>query len=146
MAFKESVFINAPVEKVFEVTTDFRHAKSIMNNVVKAEQLTEGPFQVGTQISEVRKMGGKEIETILMVTEHIPNQKYAVKSEKNGITVEYQYRFSALENGTTIDFEGIIQTKGLINSLLKPLIEFFLKKEDKDHLVKLKSYIENLDT
>lgn len=144
MAFKETIHINAPVEIVFEVTTDFKHAMSIMDNVVKIEILTDGPIQVGTRVKEVRKMRGKEAETVLVVTEYIPNQKYAVKSEDFGITVEYQYQFNAQANGTSVDFNGLIHTKGLKNYLLKPLIEMILKKEDKNHLVQLKNYIENV--
>ena len=144
MAFKETIYINAPVETVFDVTTDFKQAMSIMDNVVKIEILTDGPMQVGTRVKEVRKIRGKEAETVLVVTEYIPNQKYAVKSEDSGITVEYHYQFNAQANGTSVDFNGLIQTKGLRNSLFKPLIEMILKKEDKNHLVQLKNYIENV--
>ena len=143
MAFKETIYINAPVETVFEVTTDFKQAMSIMDNVVKIEILTDGPLQVGTRVKEVRKIRGKEAETILVVTEYIPNQKFAVKSENSGITVEYHYQFNAQSNGTSVDFNGLIQTKGFKNYLLKPLIEMILKKEDKNHLIQLKKYIEN---
>jgi len=144
MAFKETIHINAPVETVFEVTTDFKHAMSIMDNVVKIEILTDGPIQVGTRVQEVRKMRGIEAETVLVVTEYIPNQKYAVKSEDSGITVEYHYLFNAKANGTSVNFNGLIHTKGVKNYLLKPLIEMVLKKEDKNHLVQLKEYIENV--
>jgi hypothetical protein len=143
MAFNETIYINAPVENVFEVTTDFNQAMSIMNNVVRIEILTEGSIQVGSRVKEVRKIRGKEAETILIVTEYIPNQKYAVKSVDYGITVEYHYQFNTQESGTFIEFNGIIHTKGLKNALLKPLIEMILKKEDKNHLVQLKNYIES---
>ena len=142
MAFKETVYIDAPVETVFAITTDFDHAPFIMENVVKTEKLTEGPMQVGTRVKEVRNIRGKEAETVLIVSEFIPNQKYTVKSENFGMTVEYHYIFMAKESGTTVDFNGLIHTKGLKNALIKPLFEMILKKEDKDHLVKLKQYIE----
>ena len=142
MAFKETVYIDAPVETVFAITTDFDHAPLIMENVVKTEKLTEGPMQVGTRVKEVRNIRGKEAETVLIVSEFIPNQKYTVKSESFGITVEYHYIFMAKESGTTVDFNGVLHSKGLKNALIKPLFEMILKKEDKDHLVRLKQYIE----
>lgn len=143
MAFKETVFIDAPVETVFAITTDFTQAPLIMENVVKTEMLTEGPMQVGTRVKEVRKIRGKEAETVLIVSEFIPNQKYTVKNENSGMTVVYDYHFMAQENGTTVDFVGMIHAKGLKNALIKPLFEKILKKEDKDHLLRLKQYIEN---
>lgn len=142
MAFKDSVFIDAPVETVFAITTDFNHAPMIMENVIKTEILTEGPIQVGTRVKEVRKMRGKEAETVLTVSEFIPNEKYAVRSENSGITVEYHYQFVAKEKGTAVDFNGIIHTTGLKKALIKPLVEMILKKEDKGHLIRLKQYIE----
>ena len=142
MAFKGSVFIDAPVETVFAITTDFNQAPMIMENVIRTEMLTDGPMQVGTQVKEVRKMGGKEAETVLIVSEFVPNEKYAVTSENSGIRVEYKYEFTAKETGTAVDFNGIIHTTGLKSKLLKPLVEMILKKEDKDHLIRLKQYIE----
>ncbi|WP_033543538.1 SRPBCC family protein [Planococcus sp. CAU13] len=142
MAFKETVYIKAPVETVFAIATDFKYASKIMDNVVKAEKLTEGPVQAGTQIMELRNVRARAVETILHVTEFIANQKYTVKSESAGMTVVYEYLFQAQEDGTTVDFKGTIRSKGMKNMLIKPFFEKILKKEDENHLVRLKEYIE----
>lgn len=142
MAFKESVHIDAPVETVFAITSDFEHAPKIMDNVVKTEKLTEGPLQAGTQVKETRNVRGNEIVTVLNVSEFIPNQKYTVTSESAGMTVVYEYDFRAQDGGTTVDFKGSIRSKGLKNAFIRPLFERILKKEDKAHLLRLKEYIE----
>lgn len=142
MAFKETIHIEAPVEMVFAVATDSEVAAKIMDNVVKAEKITEGPIQAGTQIKELRNVRARAVETILHVTEFIANQKYTVKSESAGMTIEYQYLFLSEENGTTVDFKGSIRSKGLKNLLIKPFFEKILKKEDENHLQRLKEYIE----
>lgn len=146
MAFKESVYIDAPVETVFDITTDFEHAPSIMETVIRTEKLTEGPMQGGTEVKEVRSVRGREIETVLTVAEYVPHQTYSVKSDSTGMTVVYRYEFAAKEGGTNIDFTGSIQSKGLKNALIRPVFERILKKEDKDHLKKLKEYIEQQKT
>ena len=146
MAFKESVYIDAPVETVFAITTDFEQSPLIMETVIKTEKLTEGPIQEGTQVKEVRNVRGREIETVLVVSEFVPHQKYSVKNDSTGMTVEYRYEFAAKEGGTTVDFTGSIHSKGLKNALIKPIFEQILKKEDKDHLIKLKDYIEQEKT
>lgn len=146
MAFKESVYIDAPVETVFDITTDFEHAPSIMETVIRTEKLTEGPMQEGTQVKEVRNVRAREIETILTVSEYVPHQNYTVTSESAGMTVEYRYAFTAKEGGTTIDFMGSVQSKRLKNVLIRPIFERILKREDKDHLVRLKDYIEQQKT
>ena len=70
------------------------------------------------------------------------NQTYTVKSESGGMTVVYQYQFSANEDGTTVDFTGSIKSKGLKNAFIRPFFEKILKKEDENHLLRLKEYIE----
>lgn len=142
MAFKESVYIDASVETVFAVIADFESAPAIMETVVKTEKLTEGPMGVGTRIKEVRNVRGNAAEAELLVSEFIPNEIYTVTNDSFGMTVEYRYQFTAEATGTTVDFIGSIRSKGLKNALTKPLFERILKKEDKNHLVKLKEYIE----
>lgn len=73
----------------------------------------------------------REIETVLVVSEFVPYQKYSMKSDCAGMT---------------IDFTVSIQSKGLKNVLVRPLFEQILKKEDKDHLVKLTDYTEQQKT
>ena len=146
MAFRETTYIEAPLETVFAITTDFEHAPLIMDNVIRTEKVTEGPMQAGTQVKEFRNVRGREIETILHITEFIPHQKYTVTSESAGMTVVYEYHFQAQEGGTTVNFTGTIRSKGLKNTLIKPFFEKILKKEEENHLVRLKEYIEQHKT
>lgn len=142
MAFIKEVHINAPVETVFKAASDFNNSVFIMDNVVGIEFLTEGPVQKGTKIKEVREVRGKTIESILIFTEFVSNQRYSVKSEINGILIEYHYSFHPQDSGTVVNFEGVIQTKVFKNALLKPIVIAIIKKEDGDHLDKLKEFIE----
>lgn len=142
MAFIKEVHINAPVETVFKAASDFNNSVFIMDNVVGIEILTEGPVQKGTKIKEVREVRGRTIESILIFTEYVSNQKYSVKSEINGILIEYHYSFHPQDSGTVVNFEGFIRTKGFKNALLKPIITAIIKKEDGDHLERLKAFIE----
>lgn len=142
MAFIKEVYIDASVDTVFKAASDFNNSVFIMDNVVGIEMLTEGPVQKGTKVKEVREVRGRTIESILVFTEYVANQKYSVKSENNGIFIEYHYSFHPQESGTVVNFEGFIRTKGFKNTLLKPIVTAFIKKEDGDHLNKLKEFIE----
>ena len=142
MAFIKEVYIEASVETVFNVASDFNNSVFIMDNVVGIELLTEGPVQKGTKIKEVREVRGRTIESILVFTEYVANQKYSVKSENNGIFIEYHYSFHPQDSGTVVNFEGFIRTKGFKNTLLKPIVTAIIKKEDGDHLERLKEFIE----
>jgi hypothetical protein len=54
MAFIKEVYIEASVETVFNVASDFNNSVFIMDNVVGIELLTEGPIQKGTKVKELR--------------------------------------------------------------------------------------------
>jgi hypothetical protein len=142
MAFIKEVYIEASVETVFNVASDFNNSVFIMDNVVGIELLTEGPIQKGTKVKELRDVRGRTIESILVFTEYVANQKYSVTSENNGIFIEYHYSFHPQESGTVVNFEGFIRTKGFKNALLKPIVTAIIKKEDGDHLDRLKEFIE----
>ncbi|MFC6040548.1 SRPBCC family protein [Paenisporosarcina macmurdoensis] len=142
MAFIKEVYIEASVETVFNVASDFDNSVFIMDNVVGIELLTEGPVQKGTKIKELRDVRGRTIESILVFTEYVANQKYSVTSENNGVFIEYHYSFHPQESGTVVNFEGFIRTKGFKNALLKPIVTAIIKKEDGDHLDRLKEFIE----
>ena len=142
MAFIKEVYIDASVETVFKAASDFKNSVFIMDKVVGIEMLTEGPVQKGTKVKEVREVRGRTIESILVFTEYVANQKYSVTSENNGIFIEYHYAFHPQENGTVVNFEGFIRTKGFKNALLKPIVTAIIKKEDGDHLDRLKEFIE----
>lgn len=142
MAFMKEVYIEASVETVFNVASDFNNSVFIMDNVVGIELLTEGPVQKGTKVKEVRDVRGRTIESILVFTEYVANQKYSVTSENNGIFIEYHYSFHPQASGTVVNFEGFIRTKGFKNALLKPIVTAIIKKEDGDHLDRLKEFIE----
>ena len=142
MAFMKEVYIEASVETVFNVASDFNNSVFIMDNVVGIELLTEGPVQKGTKVKELRDVRGRTIESILVFTEYVANQKYSVTSENNGIFIEYHYSFHPQESGTVVNFEGFIRTKGFKNALLKPIVTAIIKKEDGDHLDRLKEFIE----
>lgn len=142
MAFIQDVYIDASIETVFKTATDFNNSVFIMDNVVGIEMLTEGPVQKGTKVKEVREVRGRTIESILVFTEYVANQKYSVTSENNGIFIEYHYSFHPQESGTVVNFEGFIRTKGFKNTLLKPVVTAIIKKEDGNHLDRLKEFIE----
>ncbi|MFD1019791.1 SRPBCC family protein [Thalassobacillus hwangdonensis] len=143
MAFRQSVLINAPLDEVFNTATDFDNSPEIMDNVVEVEKLTEGPVGTGTKVKEVREIRGRKAEATLEIVEFVPNAKYSVQSVHGGVTIIYHYQFSDSGEGTRVEFNGELKTKGLKNLLMKPLMTAVIKKEDSDHLEKLKKYIED---
>lgn len=141
---QDSVVIKKPVEEVFSYASNMENSPKIMENVVEIEKLTDGPLQVGSRFKETREIRGRKASAVIEFTDYTPNKSYVVKSEANGLKVVYYYDFVPADGGgTRVDFKGDIHTSGLVMKLTKPIIRKILKKEDGDHLKKLKNLLES---
>ena len=59
----------------------------------------------------------------------------------SGIQTVYRYNFQPERDGTRIDLVCEVKAKG-INKLMLPLVVSILKKEDGDHLQRVKKVLE----
>ncbi|WP_226581773.1 SRPBCC family protein [Halobacillus litoralis] len=143
MAFMDqSIIIKKPVEEVFAMATDFRNSPHIMDAVVKVELLSEGPVREGYSFKETREIRGRKVSSTINVTSYEKDKQYSVRSVQYDLDLRYHYTFTQTKDGTRVDFKGELYTQGLRNSLMKPLIKRIIKKEDQDHLSRLKKFIE----
>lgn len=139
--FKMSEWISRPPQAVFDFITTADNAPKVVQSVKSMVKLTEGPVRVGTRYRETRLMRGKEEHAELEVTAYEPNQRYAVKNLTQGIETVYQYTFHPESNGTRVDLVGEVKAGG-VKKLIIPLVVSELKKEDGDHLQRLKRVLE----
>ncbi|MBH0230398.1 SRPBCC family protein [Halobacillus yeomjeoni] len=140
----KTVIIRKPIEEVFDEATNFKNGPEVMDNVIDVEILTEGPVREGFQFKETREIRGRKASAIIEITDYKHNKSYTARSEQNGIDLRYHYSFTETTEGTRVDFEGELITKGLRNTLTKPLIQMIIKKEDEKHLDHLKKHIETV--
>lgn len=139
--FEMSDWIARPPREVFDFITTADNAPKVVSSVRSMVKLTEGPVRVGTRYRETRLMNGKEQSAELEVAAYEPNQKYAVKNVTEGIETVYSYTFRPEANGTRVDLVCEVKAGGL-KKLMLPLVVSILKKEDGDHLQRLKKALE----
>ena len=139
--FKMSEWISCLPQEVFEFITTSDNAPKVVQSVKSMVKLTEGPVRVGTRYRETRLMDGKEQHAELEVVAYEPVQKYAVRNVTEGIETVYQYTFHPEANGTRVDLVCEVKAGGL-KKLMLPMVVSVLKKEDGDHLQRLKQVLE----
>ena len=139
--FKMREWISRPPHGVFYFITTPDNAPKVVQAVKSMVKITEGPIRVGTRYRETRLMRGKEEHAELEVVAYEPNQKYAVKNLTEGIETVYQYAFHPEANGTRVDLVCDVKANGA-KKLMVPLVVAVLKKEDGDHLQRLKKLLE----
>jgi uncharacterized protein YndB with AHSA1/START domain len=139
--FEMSEFIPRPPQEVFDFISASENAPKVVPSVTSMVKLTEGPVGIGTRYRETRLMKGEEHQTELEIVEYEPVQKYAMKNETHGIETVYWYTFHPEENGTRVDLVCEVKGSGA-KKLIVPVVVSVLKKEDGDHLKRLKQALE----
>ena len=139
--FEMSEFIHRSPQEVFDFISASENAPKVVPSVTSMVKLTEGPVRVGTRYRETRLMKGEEHQTELEIVEYEPVQKYAMKNETDGIETVYRYTFRPEEGGTRVNLVCEVKGSGA-KKLIAPVVVSVLKKEDGDHLQRLKQAME----
>ena len=140
--FNATEWISRPPKEVFDFIAAYENAPKVVPSVQSIVKLTEGPVREGTRYRETRLMQGKEQSAELEVIAYERDQKYAVKNVTEGIVIVYRYAFHPEGSGTRVNLVCEVQAGGL-KKLMLPLVASILKKEDVDHLQRVKKSIEN---
>ena len=136
-----TIHLNRPVEQVFAFLMDTGKLSTWQSNLIKMEQLTEGPLRAGSRFREVRRLGKKESEIQGEITVFEPNKRFETKTiTKPQVTVSYS--FEAENGGTRLKHKFVMFTSGLMR-LLEPLIASSIKKESESDFETLKHILEN---
>jgi uncharacterized protein YndB with AHSA1/START domain len=134
-------WISRSPKEVFDFITSSDNAPKVVQSVKTMVKLTEGSVRVGTRYHETRLMNGNEQDAELEVTSYEPNQKYAMKNMTDGIETVYSYTFHPEADGTRVHLACEVKSSGL-KKLMLPMVVSILKKEDGDHLQRLKNALE----
>ena len=91
----------APVERVFDVYTDFANAADTISAITKMEVLTDGPIGLGTRWKETRVMFGKECTEEMEISAFEPNKRYEVLGNSCGAEFRTDIAFEPLSTNET---------------------------------------------
>ena len=136
-----TIHLNRPVEQVFAFLMDTGKLSTWQSNLIKTEQITEGPLRAGSRFREVRRLGRRESEIQGEITVFEPNKRFETKTlTKPQVMVSYS--FEAEDGGTRLKHKFVMLTSGLMR-LLEPLIAGSIKKESASDFETLKRMLEN---
>lgn len=139
--FEFSEYIAKPPKEVFEMISNPANGSKFVDNIKESKKLTDGPIGVGTKFHETRIMGGKEASTDLLISAYEPNKHVGISSEAEGIKVEYHFHLEPEGKGTRVKWVCELEASGLRKMML-PMVAGIMKKEDGNHLKKLKAHLE----
>lgn len=124
---EKSVVINKPVEKVFAFVTDGSKAPRWQEGLEAVEGRTD---VIGSEYTEVRKFMGREMRSLMEVTDYQANARWAAKVLKGPVpyevSVQLEPRDGATYLTTRVDGEptGFFKVaEGMVKSQLEKSIE-----------------------
>lgn len=139
--FESSVVIRRPIDQVFAFVTNQQNTLQWQNGLVDIKQTPASSIGVGTQVTEVRKFLGREMQGTLEVTEYEPNQRFTKKMTNGPFPLEYSYIVAPTSDGTRLTIQMHIKPDGFF-AIAEPLVGNTLRKDLDVNLATLKSVLE----
>lgn len=139
--FEKIVYINRPLEEVFEFSTNPVNDPKWRDSAVSGEKTSDGPIGVGSTFRSVDKLIGREIESTVEVTVWDPPNKYGVKALGGPMPFEMIQTLESKEGGTQLTLSGQAEIGGFFK-LAEGLVGKQLEKQMEKDLNGLKKYME----
>jgi uncharacterized protein YndB with AHSA1/START domain len=128
--------------EVFAYVTDPAKLATWQTNTVAAEKLGDQPLGLGTRLREVhRAPGGKELESLLEVSEYEPGRVFALHVLE-GTPVDLRITFAPDGDRAVMRFKAYGRLEGPLR-LLQPLLGRTLKHQFKRQCATLKELLES---
>lgn len=135
-----------PRDHVFAALTDLQSAGRWMPGFIRIEQLTEGPFRVGTEWRETRKLFGRKATEQFEVTGCEPPKHIALRvdgskgSSRRGEFL-FNYNLEPAGKGTEVTLHGEIRNLGLLGGIFGKIFAGPFKKACVRDLKALAEYL-----
>ncbi len=134
--------VGRPPEEVFAFATDPARLPEWQTNTVSAVPLEDGPLRVGSRLREVhRGPGGKELESLVEVSELEPNRRFGLRMIEGPLPVDGLLHFQPDGEGTRVGFTVTARPTGAAR-LAQPLLRLALKRQFRQHCADLKRVLE----
>ena len=141
LKFSADLKVNRPVDKVFAWLTNADNQGKFDKSSLKMEVLTPGPWRPGSQLRELRNLGGRKTEVLSEIAELEPNRRFVVRS-KTGPDWLGIWNFEPDGAGTHLHWTGQLTMKG-IAWLLEPLIGKQMRSQIDQQFAQLPHLIED---
>ena len=139
--FESSIFINRPVQEVFDYVTNPANNAKWQSGTESAEWTSDGPPGVGSTFKVVTSLLGRKIEAVIEVTGWDPPNLSRIKSVGGPMPFESATRFTAQGDGTLLTETGQAEIGGFFK-LAEGLVGKQLEKQGEANRAALKLLLE----
>ena len=145
---RETIYVTASVEEVFDAVADFSSAEGWDPGVVSATRVREGdesPSGVGARYLLTVTFNGSESEMTYITTDHVRPARVVLEGEGPRITAKDTIGFEpTADGGTRITYEADLRLKGLAR-VAAPLLKRSFDEMGKRALAGMKTWFAQRD-
>ncbi|HEX6299369.1 MAG TPA: SRPBCC family protein [Acidimicrobiia bacterium] len=136
-----SVDIDAPIEEVFEFSTNNENDPTWMEEVTRVEKTSEGSVGVGSTFINYVEFMGKTFDDSHEVVEYEPNERMTIVQTTGPVPFKATYLYRSVNGGTRFSMQIEAETKGFFR-VATPLVRRQLRRQFERNLRNLKSLLE----
>lgn len=141
MAFELRGTIPASADRVFAVLADLGQARQWMPTIQQIDDVTPGPFGVGTSWRETRMAGKRSMASTIRVAAYEPPSRLGLEIDGKGMKGHMTFTLAPKGGTTEVRYEAEMQGKGLFR-LISGTMNLMMAQSDADLLDRLKSQVE----
>jgi uncharacterized protein YndB with AHSA1/START domain len=140
-----TVEIARPIEEVFAFISDPQNRLKYDAGLLEVRQTSEAGMEVGMQIVEVRRVGGRVVELPTEVVQYERNHRVGFRSlPGDPSNASGTYTMEAVPAGTRLTLDFTTQPRGFYK-LIAPLIALSLNRSIPEGLENMKAVLEEAE-
>ncbi len=141
MAFELTGTIRANPERVFAVLSDLGQARQWMPAIQQIDDVTPGPFQLGTKWRETRLAGKRTMESTVRVAALERPSRLGLEVDGKAMMGRMTFTLTPKQGTTEVHYEAQMKGKGLFR-LVSGTMNRMMAQADADLLDRLKNQVE----
>ncbi|MEM8770880.1 MAG: SRPBCC family protein [Pseudomonadota bacterium] len=134
--------IDATVDRVFDVVAHIENFSKAIPHIKKIEFLTDQKRGVGARFRETREMKGREVSSVLEVTEYVENDRIRYVSDEGGMIWDSIFQVKPEGDGTSLLLEMDARPHKLLSKLITPMMMGMVGKAVESDMDSVKEYCE----
>ena len=148
---ESSLVINRPIDAVFAYLADIAKGMEWQSKLLEVQQTSDGPVGIGTNLREIRRLLGRNMETSFTITDFDPESKLGFKSTSGPIPMRAYYSLESVSpegvnqegsvDATRVNMTVEAELTGIFK-MTEPLVVHSAKRQMDADIAKLKEILE----